>query len=82
MATTTITSFRKNIYEMVKNTVKYNEPIIVTTKFGNAVMISEEEYRGLIETLSLVEIPGMKDKLLEGMNESLSEAVPADEVDW
>ena len=82
MTTTTITNLRKNIYTMVENTVRYNEPISIITKEGNAVMISEEDYLGLIETLHLTSIPGMKEKLINGLNTPLSETVPEEEVDW
>ena len=82
MTTTTITNFRKNVYSMVENTVRFNEPVNITTKDGNAVMISEEEYLGLIETLYLTSIPGMKEKLVEGLNTSLAETVSEDEVVW
>ena len=75
MTTTTITNFRKNIYSMVENTVRFNEPVNITTKDGNAVMISEEEYLGLIETLYLTSVPGMKEKLVEGLNTPLAETV-------
>jgi len=57
MTTTTITNFRKNIYSMIENTVRFNEPVNITTKDGNAVMISEEEYLGLLETLYLTSVP-------------------------
>ena len=66
MTTTTITNFRKNVYAMVENTVRFNEPINITTKDGNAMLISEEEYLGLIETLHLASVPGMKEKLIDG----------------
>ncbi len=82
MTTTTITNFRKNVYAMVENTVRFNEPVNITTKDGNAIMISEEEYLGLIETLYLTSIPGMKEKLVDGMNTPLSETVSEEEVDW
>ncbi len=82
MTTTTITNFRKNVYSMVENTVRFNEPVNITTKDGNAVMISEEEYLGLIETLYLTSVPGMKEKLIEGLNTPLSETVSEEEVDW
>ena len=75
MTTTTITKFRKSIYSMVENTVRFNETVIITTKDGNAVMISEEEYLGMIETLYLTSVPGMKEKLIEGLNTPLSDAV-------
>lgn len=82
MTTTTITNFRKNVYSMVENTVRFNEPVSITTKDGNAVMISEEEYLGLIETLYLTSVPGMKEKLIEGLNTSLAETVSEEVVVW
>ena len=82
MTTTTITNFRKNIYSMVENTVRFNEPVNITTKDGNAVMISEEEYLGLTETLYLASVPGMKEKLVEGLHTPLAETVSEDEVVW
>ena len=82
MTTTTITNFRKNVYSMVENTVRFNEPVHITTKDGNAVMISEEEYLGLIETLYLTSVPGMKEKLIEGLNTPLTETVSEEEVVW
>ena len=82
MTTTTITNFRKNVYSMVENTVRFNEPVNITTKDGNAVMISEAEYLGLIETLYLTSVPGMKEKLALGLNTPLEETVPEEEVVW
>lgn len=61
MINTNITNFRKDIFGMLEQTVKYNEPINVNTKDGNAVIISEEDYNGLMETLYLSSIPGMKE---------------------
>ena len=82
MTTTTINNFRKIVYSMVENTVRFNEPVTITTKDGNAVMISEEEYLGLIETLYLTSVPGMKEKLVEGLNTPLTETVSEEEVVW
>ena len=82
MTTTTITNFRKNVYSMVENTVRFNEPVNITTKDGNAVMISEEEYLGLLETVYLNSVPGMKEKLIEGLNTPLSDTLSEEEVDW
>ncbi len=67
---------------MVENTVRFNEPINITTKDGNAMLISEEEYLGLIETLHLASVPGMKEKLIDGLNTPLSDTVPEEEVEW
>ncbi len=82
MTTTNITNFRQNIFEMLENTIKYNDLLNITTKFGNAVVLSEDEYRGLIETLSILSNPEMKDKIIDGRNTPLDNCVPESEVEW
>lgn len=82
MTSTTVTNFRKNLYGMVQQTIDYDEPLTISTKTGNAVLISENEYQAMIETLYLTSIPGMGASLLEAKNEPLSEGVNAREVQW
>lgn len=79
MINTNATNFRKNIFEMLDQTIKYNEPVNISTKSGNAVLISEDEYNSLIETLYLTSVPGMKEKLEEGMNTPVEEC---EEFEW
>jgi len=81
MINTNITSFRKNIYGILEQTIKFNEPVNISTKDGNAVILSEEDYNGLMETLYLTSIPGMKERLIEGMNTPISECVSENEVE-
>lgn len=82
MVNTNITNFRKDIFNILEQTIKYNEPVNVSTKDGNAVILSEEDYNGLIETLYLNSIPGMKERITDGMNAPVSECVPENEVKW
>ncbi len=77
-----ITNFRKNVYDMLKNTIKYNEPLIISTKEGNAVVISEEEYNSIVETLYLYSNPKVKDQIIEGLNTSIKDCIPETEVEW
>ena len=81
MTSTNVTNFRKNIYELLKQAVKYSEPIKVSTKDGNAVILAEEEYNNLIETLYVETVPGLKEKILEGGSEPFGECISIDEVD-
>ena len=60
MLATNVTSFRKNIFALLEQTIKYNEPLSVSTKSGSVVVLSEEDYRGLTESLYLSSVPGMK----------------------
>ena len=82
MTNTNITNFRKDIYEMLEQTIKYNEPINISTKNGNAVVLSEEDYNGLIETVYLSSIPKMREKLIKGKNVPLEDCVAEDEMEW
>lgn len=82
MTNTNITNFRKNIYEMLETAIEYNEPINISTKKGNAVVLSEEDYNGLMETLYIESIPGLKDEVTKRANDSEDEFVNEDEVEW
>ena len=82
MLNTNATNFRKNIFQLLEQTIKYNEPINISTKDGNAVVISEEDYKGLIETLYICSVPGLKERIIDGMNMPVSEFVSEDEVKW
>ena len=82
MLNTTVTNFRKDIYNLLEQTIKFNEPVNVSTKNGNAVVLSEDEYNGMVETLYLYSVPELKEQLTEDMNAPLSEFISEDEVDW
>ena len=82
MTNTNITSFRKNIFSLLEQTIKYNEPLNISTKEGNAVVISEEDYRGIMETLQLLSNPAMKKILVDGKATPLSDCIPENEVEW
>lgn len=82
MTNTNITNFRKDIYELLKQTIKFNEPVNISTKDGNAILISEADYNGLMETLYLTSIPELKEKLVKGKNTPKEECIPEEEVEW
>ena len=69
----------EQIFELIDQTVKYNEPINISTKSGNAVLISEEEYNNLVETMYLNSILGMSEKLNDGIETPLEEC---EEFEW
>ncbi len=82
MKNVNITNFRKDIYSLLDQTIKFNEPINISTKNGNAVVLSEEDYNSLMETLYISSIPGLKDELIKRANDSSDEFVKEDEVEW
>lgn len=82
MTNTNITNFRKDIYKLLENAIKYNEPINISTKNGNAVVLSEEDYNNLIETLYISSMTKLKEELIKRKNSSDEDFVKEDEVDW
>lgn len=68
MTNVNITNLRKNLFDYINQAIEYNDVINVNTREGNAVIISEEEYNSMMETLYLTSIPGVKERLEEGLN--------------
>ena len=81
MTNINIATFSNNIVSMLEQTIKFNEPLTVSTDIGNAIILSEDDYRSLIETLYLTSIPEMEEKLLAGKATPLADCVPESEVD-
>ena len=77
-----VTNFRKNIFGLLEQTIKYNEPVNISTRDGNAVMLSEEDYNGLMVTLQICSVPGMKEKIIDGLNTPISDCLLENEVEW
>ena len=78
MTNTNITNFRKNLFDYVDQAVTYGDVVNISTKNGNAVMMSEDDYNGLLETLRLTSIPGMTGRLRKVAEEPLSQCAKYD----
>ena len=61
------TNLRKSLFEYLNSAVEYNDVINVNTKKGNAVILSAEDYNSMQETLYLMGVAGMKERLDEGL---------------
>ena len=79
MTNTNATNFRKKLFEYLNMAVDYNDVITVSTKNGNAVVMSEEEYNGIMETIYLNSVPGMKEQLERGKEATLEDC---EEFKW
>lgn len=77
-----ITAVRQNIYEVVEEVVKENFPVKILAKTGNAVMLSEDDYSAILETLYLSSIPGMREKLLSGKQEDIKDSLEKSSISW
>ncbi len=80
MPTVTATEARSKLYRLIDQTVETNEPIVITGKRGNAVLISEGDWRSIQETIYLLNIPGMRDSILDGLSTPVEEC--SEEIRW
>lgn len=80
--TTTISKLRQNLFDIIDTSIRYNEHINVTTKNGNAVILSEEEYNSLLATAEIMSNKKLYEKVVEGINEPLELCVAEKEVKW
>lgn len=71
MPITNISVLRKDLFNSIDKVIEYNEVITVNTKKGNAVIISEEDYNALMETLLLQSDPRVINKIKDGENEDI-----------
>lgn len=82
MTNVNISNFRENLYQYVKNTVKHNDVININTKDGNAIVLSEEDYNGLIETLYLNGSKKTIEDIKEAESTPKNERISLNEVEW
>ncbi len=80
MSNMNITTARKDLYKIVKSVNETHEPVFITGKNSSAILIGEEDWRSIQETLLLTSIPGMRESIIEGMNTDTEDL--SDELDW
>jgi antitoxin YefM len=80
MPTLTATEARSKLYRLIEEAASSHEPIIITGKHGNAVLISEDDWRSVQETIYLLNIPGMRESIREGLATPIEEC--NQELDW
>lgn len=80
MKTINVTRARANLYRLLDEASETHEPIQITGKKTNAVLVSEEDWRAIEETLYLTSIPGIRQSILEGMKTPAEECV--EELTW
>ena len=69
MTTLTASEARTKLYRLMDEAAASHEPITITGKRNNAVLVAEEDWRAVQETLYLLSIPGMRESIREGMVE-------------
>ena len=80
MTTVNVTEARANLYKLIDDASESHEPVVITGKRGNAVLLSEDDWNAINETLYLLSVPGMRESIIEGMQENFDET--STELEW
>lgn len=80
MTSLNATEARAKLYRLIDEVARSHEPIVITGRRANAVLLSEDDWRSIQETLHFLSIPGMRESIRDGLD------TPADkcfeELDW
>ena len=80
MPTLTATEARSKLYRLIDEVASSHEPIIITGKRSSAVLISEDDWRSVQETLYLINIPGMRESIRDGLVTPIEEC--NEDIEW
>lgn len=80
MTTLNATEALARLYNLIDEAAETHQPIVITGKRNNAVLLSEEDWNALNETVYLLSVPGMRESIKEGLEQNLDEC--SRELDW
>ncbi len=80
MRTITVTKARANLFKLLDEASESHEPIQITGKRANAVLLSADDWRAIQETLYLLSIPGMRESIREGLETPVEDC--SEELEW
>jgi len=80
VTTLNATEARSKLYRLIDEAAQSHSPVVITGRRANAVLIAEEDWNAINETLYLLSIPGMRESIREGMESSLDNCEK--ELDW
>ena len=74
MTSISVSKARANLYQLVDDASLSHEPILIAGKRNSAVLVSEEDWRSVQETLYLLSVPGLRESIRSGLAEPLSKS--------
>jgi len=80
MTTLNATEARARLYNLIDQAAETHQPIVITGKRHNAILLSEEDWSAINETIYLLSVPGMRESIKEGLAQNLDEC--SRELDW
>jgi antitoxin YefM len=80
MTAITASEARANLYRLIDEAASSHQPLLISGKRNNAVLVSEEDWEAIQETLFLLSVPGMRESIREGIETPVDECSEA--LDW
>ncbi|EAR21560.1 type II toxin-antitoxin system Phd/YefM family antitoxin [Nitrococcus mobilis] len=80
MTAITASEARSNLYRLIDEVASSHQPLLISGKRNNAVLISEEDWAAIQETLFLLSVPGMRESIREGMDTPVDGC--SEDLDW
>ena len=80
MTVLTASEARANLYRLIDQTAESHEPIIIAGKRTSAVLVSEEDWKAIQETMYLLSVPNMRKSIRDGMSEPIDKSAKG--LDW
>lgn len=80
MPSFTVSEARANLYRLIDDAAENHNPVLITGKRNNAILVSEEDWAAIQETLHLLSIPSMRESIRAGMEAPLDDF--SKELDW
>jgi len=80
MTSVTATNARRRLYKLLDDVAEAHEPVQIAGKRHSAVLVSEEDWRAIQETLYLTSIPGMRESIRKGLRTRVEKC--SEELDW
>lgn len=80
MTTITASEARANLYRLIDEAASNHQPLLITGKRNKVVLVSEEDWEAIQETLFLLSVPGMRESIREGMDAPVDEC--SEDLDW
>lgn len=75
MTVLTASKARSSLYRLIDQVAEEHQPIQITGKRSNAVLVSEQDWASIQETLFLLSIPGMRESIRQGLKEPIKKCV-------
>jgi prevent-host-death family protein len=80
MSVITASEARARLYRLIDEAAESHQPLLITGKRNKAVLIAQEDWQAIQETLFLLTVPGMRESIIEGIATPVEEC--AEELDW